>query len=372
MKILMILHSHICGGAEAHVSLLMNGLITRGHRVAFAGPLDSWLAEKAGAAGAELFHMPMHGMADLASAFLAVKAVCRYKPDFIHGHMVRGTHYATIAGRITGCPTVVTDHSTISYKRFNRAGHIIAVSEAVKDFLLTRGIRASKITRIYHGVPDRFNLRRRRRDVRERLGLREDEQALCMMARFIPDKGHDILLEALSLLSPDRHYKLFLAGDDTGPWATEIKRMTRDKGLQDRVVFLGFSDNVPLLLAGMDILVAPSRREALSLSILEAMSMGIPVIAARTGGIPELIQHEKNGLLVEREDPKDLLMAVSTLVSKPGSRRAYGQEGRRIFLLKFSEEIMLESHIGLYRSLIPQCSPSVPPAVTRKAASTIR
>ncbi|MFZ0449618.1 MAG: glycosyltransferase family 4 protein, partial [Desulfatiglandaceae bacterium] len=266
MNILVILHSHICGGAEAHALTLMRGLVKRGHRVSFAGPRDSWLGEKTEENGIELIHVPMHGMTDLFSLWLLGRAVLRLKPDLLNAHLVRGTHYATMIGRILGCPTLATAHSTISYKRFHRANHIVAISQAVKDSLVARQIKSSKITKIYHGIPDRFAFRMQRQEVRQRLGLGDHECALCMVARFIPDKGHDFLLHALSGLK-DRHCKLFLAGDDTGKWATEMKKMVTDRGLENRVVFLGFKENVPRFLAGMDILIAPSRREALSISI---------------------------------------------------------------------------------------------------------
>jgi len=352
MNILVILHSHICGGAEAHALVLMRGLVKRGHRVSFAGPRDSWLAEKTEENGVDLIHVPMHGMTDLSSFFLLGRAAHRLKPDLLHAHLVRGTHYATLVGRALGCPSLATAHSTISYKRFHRANHIVAVSQAVKDSLVARQIKSSKITRIYHGVPDNFALRRQRQDVRKNLGLKDHECALCMVARFIPDKGHDFLLHALSGLK-DRRCKLFLAGDDSGTWAAEMKQMVKDRGLENRVLFLGFKEDVPRFLAGMDILIAPSRREALSISIIEALSMGLPVVGTRTGGIPEVVRHGQNGLLVKKEDREELLKAITSLASHPETCRAYGLKGRQVFLQQFSEEKMLDHHLKLYQSFIP-------------------
>ncbi len=349
MNILAVLHSHICGGAEVHAVSLLSSLARKGHHVAFAGPRDSWLAEKAEECGIELIHVPMHGMTDPFSFLLLGKAVLRHKPDILHAHLVRGTHYATITGRLLGIPTVATAHSTISYKRFHRAHGIIAVSQAVKDSLVARDIDSSRITRIYHGIPDSFVLRKERQDIRKNLGIEADECAFCMVARFIPDKGHDLLLRTLSGLQ-DRHWKLFLAGDNTGKWAQEMKALVMDRGLENRVIFLGFKEDVPRFLAGMDILVAPSRREALSISIIEAMSMGLPVIGTRTGGIPEAVRHGENGLLVAKENTKELLEAISYLAAHPEVRHAYGLKGREIYLKQFSAEKMVDLHLAVYRS----------------------
>jgi glycosyltransferase involved in cell wall biosynthesis len=359
MKIMEILHSHICGGAEVHALALMRGLVHRGHKVAFAGPADSWLTEQVQKTSIESIHVPMHGMVDLVSLFLLVRSARRWKPDLLHGHLVRGTHYATMTGRIAGLPTVATAHSTSSYKRFHRADCVIAVSQAVRDSLVARQIKSSKIARIYHGIPDNFALKRYRQDVRENLGIKEDECALCMVARFIPDKGHDLLLRVLSHLQ-DRRCKLFLAGEDSGPWAKEMRSMAKTRNLGDRAIFLGFEENVLRLLAGMDILIAPSRREALSISIIEALSMGLPVIAARVGGIPEVVRNRGNGLLVEKENAKELQEAISYLVSHPDVRHAYGLQGRELFLQEFSEGEMVNCHLGLYRSLICHSHASTP------------
>jgi glycosyltransferase involved in cell wall biosynthesis len=350
MNILTVLHSHICGGAEVHAVSLMSSLARKGHNVAFAGPRDSWLAEKAEECGIKLIHVPMHGMTDPFSLFLLGKAVLRHRPDILHAHLVRGTHYATITGRVLGIPTIATAHSTISYKRFHRAHRIIAVSQAVKDTLVARKIESSRITRIYHGIPDCFVLRKEKQDIRRNLGIKEDECAFCMVARFIPDKGHDFLLRALSGLQ-DRHWKIFLAGDDTGKWATEMKALVMDRGLENHVVFLGFKKNISRVLAGMDMLVAPSRREALSISIIEAMSMGLPVIGTRTGGIPEAVRHGENGLLVEKENTKELLEAISYLAAHPEVRHAHGLKGRQIYLRQFSVEKMVDRHVEVYRSI---------------------
>ena len=359
MNIMVILHSHTCGGAEVHALALMRGLAHGGHKVAFAGPADSWLAERVQEHGIEFIHVPMHGMVDLVSLFLLVRSARRWKPDLLHGHLVRGTHYATMTGRIAALPTVATAHSTISYKRFHRADSVIAVSQAVKDSLIARQIKPSQITKIYHGIPDSFALRKYRKNVRENLGIEEDECALCMAARFIPDKGHDLLLRALSGLK-DRHCKLFLAGEDSGSWAKEMKSMAKTRNLEDRVIFLGFEENVPRFLAGMDILIAPSRREALSISIIEALSMGVPVIAARVGGIPEVVRNRSNGLLVEKENAKELQEAISCLVSDPDVRHTYGLRGRKLFLEKFSEGEMITCHLRLYRSLTRHSHASSP------------
>jgi glycosyltransferase involved in cell wall biosynthesis len=142
---------------------------------------------------------------------------------------------------------------------------------------------------------------------------------------------------------------LFLAGDDTGEWAAEMKKMVLGRGLENRVVFLGFKKNVPRLLAGMDILLAPSRREALSISIIEALSMGLPVIGTRTGGIPEVVRHGENGLLVEKENRETLLKAISYLAAHPEVCHAYGFKGRQFFLQQFTAEKMVDHHLELYR-----------------------
>ena len=128
------------------------------------------------------------------------------------------------------------------------------------------------------------------------------QTALFMAARFLRDKGQDTLVDALQTLPAN--IRAFLAGKTEGRWFQEVARRMEDAGLEGRVKFLGHRDDVRSLLNGMDMVIAPSRREALGIALLEALGAGVPIVASRVGGIPEVVTHEHNGLLVEPDNQR--------------------------------------------------------------------
>lgn len=351
MKILMILHSQICGGAEVHARLLMTGLQARGHEIIYAGPRGSWLATQAAADGIEVLRVPLSGVFDVYSLARLVQKAIAADVDLVHGHLVRGTHYATLAARFSGRPSVATAHATNSYKRFHRVDRVVAVSAAVRDFLVAHGVQPARVHTIHHGVPDHAGRRAQRAAVRAGLGLAEGDQALCMVARFVRDKGQDLLVEAVQRLGRD-DLRLFFIGETEGDWYRQIRSQVEAARLAERVHFLGHREDVPDLLGAMDLFLAPSRREALSLSIIEAAAMSLPVVAARVGGIPEVIVDRQTGLLVPVDDSPALAEAIGQLLDDPALAERLARAGRERYLRQFSLDAMLDGHEAVYREAL--------------------
>ena len=349
MRIIFVLHGHECGGAEKHALMLMEGVKSEGHEVAFAGPMDSWLAENARAAGIPCIHVPMHGFYDAYSLYLLIKAAKGFKADLLHGHLGRGSHYAGLASQLLKIPMIATAHSTNTHKHFKRANNIIAVSSAVREQLVDKGYSRERITLIHNGVPDPAVGGADRSAIRSQLGLADREIALCMVARFIPDKGHELAVTALADLK-QANVLLFLIGKAEGKCYQAVRRQVRDLGLERQIRFLGQRENVNELLRGMDIYLAPSRREAFPLSILEACGAGLPMIATRVGGIPEIISDRENGLLFDSNDTASLVGLLNELLASPDYRGTLSERARQNFTVNLSIKKMLDSCIELYRS----------------------
>jgi len=352
MNILIILHSHECGGAEKHALSLMQGLKAEGYQPAFAGPLDSWLGNHLQALGIPCFHVPMHGFFDPYSLYLILQAAKAIQADILHGHMARGSHYAGWASKLTGIPSIATAHATNSHKHFHRVGRIIAVSSAVREFLQSKGYPAESIEVVHSGVamPDSAGVDRQA--VRSRLGLSGGQIGLCMVARFIPDKGQDLAIKAVARQGR-ADLRLFLIGKAEGAWFAHIQSQIAAAGLERQVVCLGQREDVAELLVGMDIFLAPSRREALSLSILEACAVQLPIVAARVGGIPEIITDGENGLLVASDDAEALGQALRRLIAHPEQREALGRRAQSTFLRRFEMGRMIQSTLRVYRAVRP-------------------
>ena len=348
----MVLHSHGCGGAERHVLLLMKALKQRGDAPVFAGPLDSWLGEQVKAEDIESVHLPMHGFYDFYSIARLSRLGGKLNADLLHGHLTRGAWYAGLAGKVAGLPVVATAHSTNAGKHFGRADRLIAVSEAVRQFLLSSGYDAKRISRIYHGVEDHFEMESQHRDaVRHELALGPNTIAVCIVARFVKAKGHDILFEALSRLKSDSRIHVFCLGDPETDFGREMRAKAANTLIENRITFLGHRESVYRTLAGMDVCVAPSRREALSLSLLEAASMGLPLIGSRTGGIPEVISDHFNGRLFPPGDSDALADLFRNISKNSNDWREMGRNSRKKYLEQFSMQAMVAQTLAVYQEL---------------------
>ncbi|WP_019139661.1 glycosyltransferase family 4 protein [Noviherbaspirillum massiliense] len=350
MKVIFVLHSHRSGGAERHLLQLMQGLSAAGVDCIYAGPLDGWLGEQLGAAGFHCEHIPYHGRFDLVSLARLVALIRREKPDLVHGHLTRGAHYAGWAARLAKVPGVATAHSTNAGKHFGRAQRIIAVSDAVRRFLVDCGYPGELLRTVHHGVPDYAAQPHLPREaLRASLKL-NGAPVLAMVARFEPAKGHDIALRALAGLKV-RQWNLVLAGALDTRWAEEMKLLAAQLGIEERVRFAGHRDDVASIYASADILLAPSRREALSLTLLEAAAFGLPIVAADVGGIGEAVADGETGLLVPPEDPAALAEAIGRLLDDADLRRRMGKAGRERYEKRFSLESMVRGTCAVYREV---------------------
>jgi glycosyltransferase involved in cell wall biosynthesis len=351
MKVVFVLHSNDAGGAERHLIQLMNGLRNAGVTCIFAGSLDGWLGRQLIAAGFQCENISFTGIYDLFSLLRLAKLVRREKADLVHGHLTRGALYVGLASRLTGVPNVATAHSTNAGKRFGRADRIIAVSDAVKRFLVKCGYRQDLIRTVHHGVPDYAALPRiPQQDMCTDLQL-DDSPVLVMVARFMPAKGHDVALRALALLK-DRQWTLVLAGSLDTSCAKEMVALAEELGVTDRIRFIGHRDDVINIYGIGDILLAPSRREALSLTLLEAAAFSLPIVATDVGGISEAVADGLTGLLVPSEDFAAFAQAIGTLLDNPDLRRNMGEAGRQRYEKQFALESMTQGTIKVYDELL--------------------
>lgn len=351
-RILFVLHSHICGGAEKHTLTLMQGLKSKGQDVHFCGPQDSWLFEQLIQAGIPCTHVPLHGYFDLFSLFRIVRLILKHPFDLVHGHMTRGALYAGLSARMTGRKSVSTAHLMDSYKRFNQTDRVIAVSSAVKEMLMARGYEESRIEVIQNGIAFPRPEDSQRARVREELGLEPHQTALCMLSFPEVFKGHDLAIEAISRIG-DPDLRLIVIGRTEGvEHVKNIKAHAVSLGVEDQVIFLGHRDDVYRLLSGMDVFLMPSRREAFSLAVIEAAASGLPIIASRVGGLPEILEEGRSGLFFENGNALDLTQVLKELLVSPKRMEELGINAKESVTLRLDESVMVSKTMTLYEQLL--------------------
>lgn len=196
---------------------------------------------------------------------------------------------------------------------------------------------------IHNGVPDRAVPERRPECGRVRL---------LMVARFVEQKDHALLIRALHRVKGD--WQLQLAGQ--GETLDHVRALAGELP-PDRVRFIGQRDDVPALLAGSDIFLLISHHEGLPLSIIEAMSAAMPVLATAVGGVDELVQDGLTGLLHRAGDEADLAFKLQRLVDDSALRQRLGEAARARYQQCFTESAMLENTRTVYRRMLAPASP---------------
>jgi glycosyltransferase involved in cell wall biosynthesis len=208
---------------------------------------------------------------------------------------------------------------------------------------------------IYNGIPlERFDLRlspAERAAVRNEIGLKPDNVVLIQVARLDYLKDQATAIRTLErLVAETRDVHLLLVGE--GPEREAIQNLVRDRGLMAHIEFLGLRTDVPRLLAASDIAFLTSISEGIPLALIEAMVAGLPVVATRVGGVPEVVVDEQTGLLAPAGDDESLARNILRFACSSELRAHMGREGQRRAYGSFSERQMHDGYQRLYQEIL--------------------
>lgn len=290
------------------------------------------------------------------------RALMREARDLVRRHQIRVLHsnsagpcqWLAPVARAARLPLLA--HLHIGYLRRSRyvlllhqASLLVGVSRQVIEPFLDEGVAAAKTQVIYNGI-DFSRLRPKTgADPRQQLGIPHDATVISAIGSLIRRKGQDVLLRAFSLLGPARNIHLMIASD--GPERTNLERLAAELGLQARVRFLGYYNDLAGVYGASDIVALASRSDAFGLVLAEAGYFNLPVVATSVGGIPEVVENEVTGLLVPPDDPAALAAALARLVDDRGYRERLGRAGKMRVEALFSVEQMVENFQQAYDRL---------------------
>jgi glycosyltransferase involved in cell wall biosynthesis len=318
-------------GAEASLCALIEGLTRHDIGCSAIVPFRGALTRKLAAAGAVVYcpDYPLHVIDAWAYRYLA-GVVASARPHVIHFNGVERPEFVALFRHLR-LPLVqhVRLHDVSgAAKTLSFADAIICVSRFVERRTRTITGGHPGITTVYNGVAigSFADCAGQRVTARALLGIPEESKVVLTVARFAPNKRHDLLLSAITpLLHKNSEMRLLLVGDgDAGadsPLAS-VNKTISDEGIADKVVRLAFLDDIRQALAAADVLVLPSEDEPWARSILEAIASAVPVIAADSGGTPELIEHERTGLLFPKGDAMALRAAIERAITDQQSMHA--------------------------------------------------
>jgi glycosyltransferase involved in cell wall biosynthesis len=319
-----------------------------------------WLSDQLAAQGVETIIVPQNGRLDTRWLRRVIEVIRRYGVNVLHAHEFAMNTYGSLVATITGVPIVTTIHGKnyyadkwrrrLAYRLVSRLSYMVAVSADIKRHLAEKvGVREDRVITIPNGIDlSAYDSQRsHREEVRRTLGVDNGTLLLGAIGNLYPVKGHTYLLRAVALLhGGGLPVKLVIAG--RGALLDDLRAETTRLGIARDVAFLGFREDVPALLPALDVFVLPSLSEGLPLSALEAMATGMPVVATRVGGAPEVVAHGESGLLVPPADPTALAEAVRVVLCDREVARRFAETGRRIVETRFSLARMLGQYEALY------------------------
>jgi glycosyltransferase involved in cell wall biosynthesis len=287
--------------------------------------------------------------------------------DVLHTHLFGSNTLGRLLGRLAGVPVVIAhEHWSTKASRevwvdralYRLSDRILVPSAASKEMVMrTERIPAGRIDVVYNGVDTAiFAHSEKREEVRSELHIPADAILLGIVGRLSEEKGGvDFLIRAVARLCKTKpNLRLLVVGD--GPLRGNLEALAAESAPGGAIIFTGTRNDVAHLLSAMDLFVLPSLNEALPIVVLEAMAAGLPVIATRVGGVPEIVDHEKTGLLVEPGSEGALYSALEHLICDADLREHLARAGRARVASDFTIERMVERIEGLYEELLTKLS----------------
>jgi glycosyltransferase involved in cell wall biosynthesis len=352
------------GGLERVVISLADGQSRRGYRVCVVAIVspgeeeDHPFVDQARAAGLKVAVLPVPGRGYLRERRAVRELCCRLSVQVLHTHGYRPDVVDSGVAPSLGIPRVTTVHGfcgggwrnrlyerlqTLVYRRFDA---VVAVSGPLADDLARAGVPAQ----LLHVVTNGWAIGREalsREAARRELGLAPPPFHLGWVGRVSREKGLDVMVEALPLLR-DLQITLSVIGD--GPDREKIEMRARALGVADRIRWHGVVPEAARLFPAFDAFILSSRTEGTPIALFEAMEAGLPIVATRVGGVPDVVSPAE-AILTPTEDPSSLAAAIHTLVRDPaaGAERARAAQAR--LRSAFAPDTWLDRYDALYRQL---------------------
>ena len=354
------------GGSEKHVIALAAGMKTLGHNVKILTLFrPGFLAPEVERNGISFECLGLPYRWGVKIFRVLYDWMGENSPDIVHTYLFGFDLFAAWPARLRKIPVVISSRREIP--EWQKARHrllvnfgnpfvdkVVCCSGAVRSWTLAHEVlSAQKAVVIYNGVDSkRFRANRETGEsIRREFRIPGEACLVGTVANFGVEKGYHYLLKAAALaLERNPALWFLLVGD--GPLRGKMEKETVLLSRKNQVLFSGFRSDIPELISAMDIFVQTSLVEGMPNSIYEAMACAKPVIATRVGGVPEVLEHEKNAFLVASKDERALADEILRLAADSELRERVGTNARRRIENHYSFEGMLARYEALYRDLL--------------------
>ncbi len=363
------------GGAERELLVILDRLPRWGYRPLVVCPDRGPLAEEFARRGIAARGAPLPPWRKLfaypkrASAIRCLREVIvAERPMLLHVNDIWWVPQTLRAAAGLGVPIVAHVRQEIEPSKarryeLDRPDLVLPVSRRIQQSLEAGEVLPERMRVLYSGV-DLIHVLDQDdgQEVRRRFGIPAGALVMGTVASLFARKGYDVMLRALPAIlksSPQVHYLIIGSGDTR--YETRLRALVQDLGLAPHVRFTGFQASVYPFLAALDVYVHPAIMEGFGIAVLEAMAMRKPVVATRTGGLPEIVRDGETGVLVPPGDPDALANAVTRLAQDPPRRRKLGEAGRDRVAVHFTVDAMMERLASDYGALIGKPPLPCPP-----------
>ena len=348
------------GGAETVFLDLIRSLNPRDWKSIAVIPSSGWLNDQLVAAGVETLIIPERSTFDAAYFARLLSLIRRSRVDIIHSHLFGSAVRGALLSFVSGKPAIATLHGqtdmssserflSIKIAALKHLRRIVFVSEELrKSFVKHTPLGPRVATVITNGI-DTERFAGRPAGLRAELGIGPDEFVIGTVGNPGRAKGFDVLIEAAAILKErGSRVRFVVAGDLSDGRGSDMLALRSARGLDDDVLFIGFRRDVEKVLGALDLYLLPSRSEGFSLSIVEAMAAGLPVVSTRCGGPEGILEHGVTGILVENESPTAIANAIEELRADPAKARALGADARVVVRQRYTRDAQIKAYEKLY------------------------
>jgi glycosyltransferase involved in cell wall biosynthesis len=346
------------GGQEKRILAECSGLLERGHYAAIACREIARIKEEAQKKGIDVITFPFKSTVDIGTINGLVRHIHSNAYDIVNTHSGKDSWVGGIAAKLARVPVLVrTRHLNIPLRRniINFIHYLpdmyVSCGENMRTTLITDcGFSPDKVVNISTGVGDKFFNVKRNPGLKKKYGLDENALVITKVGIFRRVKAHQVTLKCVKkVVAAFPNARFILAGD--GPDIDEMKELAERLGVSGYVVFSGFVD-VAEVYSFSDVAVLSSLSEGIPQSILQAMASGVPVVATRVGGVPEIVSHMETGILVESLDHEALADGIIKVLKTPAMASSFTKKAKAFVFNDHSLTKMLDKTEHLYHSLL--------------------
>ncbi|MFH1752816.1 MAG: glycosyltransferase, partial [Candidatus Omnitrophota bacterium] len=323
--------------------------------------------------GIPVFDLHKSGKIDLSVISKISDIIKSCRIDLVHTHMFTANLWGRLASMLSGRkPVVITEHNMDIWKRFPESvidktllpstKKILYVSNGVRSFYETKmKMPVSKGVVCHNGLDiERLASNKSRQEAREALGMDGASIVVGAVGRLVPQKRFDLFLEALSRASFERKGLVAIIVGD-GPERENLVSQRNKLGLSGSVKFLGLINDMGDIYKTMDLLAVSSDREGLSISMLEAMSLGVPIVATDVGGNSECVIDGVTGMIVPPNDSHRLGQAIVQMAGDVQKLKEMGDAAERLFQERFTVDKMVRRHEEIYLEIASSANMQIRP-----------